>query len=499
MAGNDTFVQFRNLITDLYPDKRDCRRICSEVGLSVAYMDFDGRMINVWDDAARRAHQQYKLIELVKVVQAEFGDVPSIKQLWSLAEKAQIQPLPGDVSGTTITFDDNDRVQLVSILVEWTEFRENARARRVFLELLGIAQLLPGFDWEGEPQTVAGDLVLRLESLPPLSNRPDFHPLGKLLDFLRCRPDIAESHSRVCARLIVRYRLVRTPDYLEDLCKNYALDEERLPKVGVHQANISDGLAARRNAANSVKAMRSYDLDHDRILREFDLDRQMEEITSRLGQLPRGGLTAFAVAGDYALIADYLVPRLLTEVRNRLAYELVPHDAYLHLSSVGEIEISFAGMEPNEMPQDLPLSWTGHLLRLASEENTHRLMKVWNHSLPSPQMEVFASRFVIESPQDFVALLHRHGLLYVFVWISLQPHEFSEQEALCCLSPFKSLDPDFVRRWFQMKLSDAGVAPLDIDRAVSRLTKQLQANHGVPQFVFHAIREIIDDLNQGKI
>lgn len=512
MANNDAFAQLRNLIASVCHDEDDCRRLCRDAGLSPEYIGLGGKMINVWDKVARQAHKQRRLIKLVEVAKNDISDDSLFQQLLSLAAQAQAQPLPGSVLDSIAApekptirttqqpiFGDNDRVQLVNILVRRTEFQEGARARQVLLRRAEIAQLLPEFDWEGEPETVAGDLILQLEYLLPLPDSPDRYPLGKFLDFLLQLSGLAEDQCRVCARLIVRYRLVRVPGYLEQLCSRYALDEERLPETAPHQTSISNRLAARRYATSPAKAIQSYRLDYNRILHQFDLDRQMEEITSRLRQLPHGGLIAFTAAGDRALIADYLIPRLLRDVQDRLAYKLMPHNAYLHVSSAGNIEMSFEGIELNEIPQDRPLSWMSHLRALASEEDTHRLVMVWNHSLSSPQMEVFASHFVAESNNDFVALLQRHGLLYVFVWISLQPHDFSGREALCCLSPFESLDPEFVQRWFQMKLGDAGVAPLDIDRAVDRLTSRLRANHGIPHYVFHAVREIIDDLNQGRV
>src|SRR5688572_13987488 len=59
-----------------------------------------------------------------------------------------------------------------------------ARGRREFIQNAGLGRFVLGLDLSGAPDTVAGDLIGRLEKYGALPERPAYHALGALLDAL---------------------------------------------------------------------------------------------------------------------------------------------------------------------------------------------------------------------------------------------------------------------------------------------------------------------------
>jgi V8-like Glu-specific endopeptidase len=93
--------------------------------------------------------------------------------------------------------------------------------RRLLVRQAGIDSRLRNVDWFGPASTVAGHVVDRLNNYGPLDDRPCFHALGALADYLLTRPEIPVVDRFFLACLIVSKNLVIDPAYLQRLRAQY--------------------------------------------------------------------------------------------------------------------------------------------------------------------------------------------------------------------------------------------------------------------------------------
>jgi len=81
--------------------------------------------------------------------------------------------------------EQKERSRLIEILARTRYFTdEGARGRRVFIaQKAGLGRFITGsFELSGYPETVAGDLVARVETFGKLPERAAYHSLGALLE-----------------------------------------------------------------------------------------------------------------------------------------------------------------------------------------------------------------------------------------------------------------------------------------------------------------------------
>lgn len=103
------------------------------------------------------------------------------------------------------------------------------RDRRVLLEQAGLQKFLGGLQLDGLPRTVAGLIVGRLEEHGFLVERPNYHALGALLSYLLTLGDLGQKDARFVAELIVKYGLVRDPNYISELRATYQITTTAQP------------------------------------------------------------------------------------------------------------------------------------------------------------------------------------------------------------------------------------------------------------------------------
>jgi hypothetical protein len=112
---------------------------------------------------------------------------------------------------TRLTIEE--RRQLVRIIARRPEFGQGSgRSRSVFLTLAGLERFLSVIALAGPSQTVAADLVSRLENYGVLPDRPGYHALGALLSYLALLDDLPREDARFVEDLILRYGLVKGDD-----------------------------------------------------------------------------------------------------------------------------------------------------------------------------------------------------------------------------------------------------------------------------------------------
>lgn len=74
MAWNQNLTNLRNILVDLYFEKQQARRVAEEARLQPAFINFDGAIINVWQDILRQATNRDKVDAIVDVAVKDFPD-----------------------------------------------------------------------------------------------------------------------------------------------------------------------------------------------------------------------------------------------------------------------------------------------------------------------------------------------------------------------------------------------------------------------------------------
>lgn len=121
-----------------------------------------------------------------------------------------------------------ERAKLVGVIAGLYDFTDQgARGRRVFIEeTAGLGRFVPSIDLSGDPRTVAGDIVGRLERHGQLEERPTYHALGALLAAVIGLGELGSEEKSFSAGLVVRYALVADPTFINDLRERYGIAEQ---------------------------------------------------------------------------------------------------------------------------------------------------------------------------------------------------------------------------------------------------------------------------------
>jgi V8-like Glu-specific endopeptidase len=91
MAWNQTLTNLRDVLADLYFTVQDSRRIVEEAGLNPAFIVFDNRAINNWQNILREAQRRDKVQGIVAVAHKDYPE----NQWIALAQQGEIPAVKG--------------------------------------------------------------------------------------------------------------------------------------------------------------------------------------------------------------------------------------------------------------------------------------------------------------------------------------------------------------------------------------------------------------------
>jgi len=80
-------------------------------------------------------------------------------------------------------------------------------------------------DLTGNPRTVAGDLIGRVEKFGSIPEQSSYHALGALLSYILTLGEIPNDEAVFIATLIIKYTLVADSNYINKLRTQYHLSE----------------------------------------------------------------------------------------------------------------------------------------------------------------------------------------------------------------------------------------------------------------------------------
>ena len=91
MGWNQTLINLRDVLADLYFTVQDSRRVVEEAGLNPAFMAFDNRAINNWQNILREAQKRDKVQSIVDIAHKDYPE----NQWLTLARQGEIPALKG--------------------------------------------------------------------------------------------------------------------------------------------------------------------------------------------------------------------------------------------------------------------------------------------------------------------------------------------------------------------------------------------------------------------
>jgi len=195
--------------------------------------------------------------------------------------------------------NNNEYNKLVNIIAALPDFINGENSRRVLIESAGLKRFLSGIDIAGNPRTVAGDLIGRLENFGPLPELSTHHVLGALLNYMLDElGDLPQENAKFIATLIIKEALVTDDKYIKKLCEKYSIKREKKPSTTPPQPrpdNPYRGLAAFREQDAANFFGRETDIDD---LQQAAQDNTFVAVVGSSG------------SGKSSLVFAGLVPRL---------------------------------------------------------------------------------------------------------------------------------------------------------------------------------------------
>lgn len=112
----------------------------------------------------------------------------------------------------------DERVRLVGIVGNLSDFAGGPRERSVFLGLAGLHKFREGLNLDGIPRVVTANLVEKLEQHDFLEERPTHNALGALCEYMiEHIPEQPQRDKQFLAELVVKYGLIKDAAYIQQL------------------------------------------------------------------------------------------------------------------------------------------------------------------------------------------------------------------------------------------------------------------------------------------
>ncbi|MCB0128056.1 MAG: hypothetical protein KDE58_37585, partial [Caldilineaceae bacterium] len=127
---NSLVAELCGVLADLYLNPSDARRIASQVGLDLRYLELGNQSINNWDAVIRQAVKRNKLNTLLAVVDSEWHDSPEFASVYAACQAAGLHSVtrtPHDRSGGDLLHFLPDRHDQELVLSEAIQHCQQAR------------------------------------------------------------------------------------------------------------------------------------------------------------------------------------------------------------------------------------------------------------------------------------------------------------------------------------------------------------------------------------
>jgi len=128
---------------------------------------------------------------------------------------------------------DQERQKLTGLIEGLYDITDGGpRSRRLLLQQSRLNRFIPGMDFSGSNHLIAADILGKIEDFGHLPEEPTKHALGALLNYVCTLGDVKQPDKAFMAGLIVKYSLIADPLFVDQLRKDYGIQEPvvRMPE-----------------------------------------------------------------------------------------------------------------------------------------------------------------------------------------------------------------------------------------------------------------------------
>lgn len=396
-----------------------------------------------------------------------------------------------------------ERQKLLAVVITLPEFSTgDVGSIHAALYAAGLKKFCSGLDLtSGIPRSKVAQVIETLESHGLLEEYPDHHALGAFLGYILTIQELQRENAKFVAQLIVRHRLVEKLAFLEQLCQEYELsfadDEDQAREDTVSTTDtIRNQLRQRRveRSARPHPPTGKYNrLNYDRILRDYDLTKQVGKIKDTVIDGGPAQVVHLTTAGDPRLLFKYLFPRAIEELRRASSIRLE-----LRQISIAPADLIAGSAGLVVVEQRLASIYSGLTLRTLANAWVETkvsgcLLCIENQGVPPDQINHLALTFQSDAAVQLQSLLQQTGSRLVVCWIN--PYGLPPLlEIGQAIPSVEVLDAKDVAGWFADRLYEEGVSPADVAHCMRRLGERLAFSRGGVSTTYLAMEELLQEL-----
>jgi hypothetical protein len=275
---------------------------------------------------------------------------------------------------------------------------------------------------------------------------------------------------------------------------NYVITKwEQKPKISLHkQQQISPQKQQRNQIANLLAQGRKESptlapvqqpIKIDKgIIIDYDLDAQMTKFRQRVGY---EGAFVFAIGGHDTILEQYIIERLLRELRQKTKRQNERLEIRLYLKSISTSK---------DIARELLTKYNFESFTdlFKAQCNTDVVLIIWNYNIPAKSMKSLAETFWVDISSSVLHCLKNQSRCFIIVWANIGKRPQTGFTALASPKNFKLCE---LLPWFRSQLRDEGIDEKLIEYYLNRLEKQ--CGDGDLIGTYQEINQIVHELQGG--
>lgn len=240
----------------------------------------------------------------------------------------------------------------------------------------------------------------------------------------------------------------------------------------------------REESATSTSGQQAIKVDRGLII-NYNLDKLMAAFRQEVGY---EGAFVFAVAGEFAILEQYIIERIRRELKQKTGRENERLEIRLYRNSIAtsaDIERKF--LEKHQIECFTDLFKTQYNPNKA-QYNSDLVLIIWNYDIPPNLIKSLAQDFWTDIHCSVDPYLIGKSRCFVILWANLQGKR--PLTGFPVLPTPKQFDPDDLLPWFRGQLQIVGIEEKGIEHYLNRLESQCGNLIGTYQEMNQIVREL---------
>jgi hypothetical protein len=260
--------------------------------------------------------------------------------------------------------------------------------------------------------------------------------------------------------------------------------QQKISPQKTQRNQIANLLAQGRKEAHSGSSSTTHQSRRGVII-NYDLEAQMAKFRQQVGY---EGAFVFAVGGHDTILEQYIIERLLRELRQKTKRQNERLEIRLYRKSIltsTDIEREFLNKYKFESFTDL----------FNAQCNTDIVLIIWNYDIPEKFMKSLAEAFWADISSSVLPCLKNQSRCFVIVWANVGKRPLTGLTGLTALPSPKKFELCDLLPWFRSQLRMEGIEEKLIEYYLDRLEKQ--CGNGDLIGTYQEINQIVHELQGG--